>query len=189
MKVYTGGGDRGKTSLFSGERVDKHHLRIESSGAVDELNSILGALINALPPQAAVEKQKELQRVQSNLLHLGARLATIPGSPLSSAIQEIRVTDSRFLETAIDSMQSDLPQLREFILPGGHAAAGWAHIARSVCRRAERRVVCLAGEDEKDSLEQLKGVIVFLNRLSDYLFVLARYCNAIAGVADVPWKK
>jgi cob(I)alamin adenosyltransferase len=189
MKVYTGGGDRGKTSLFSGERLAKHHRRIASYGAVDELNSVLGALVGALPPSADSAVADGLRRIQSDLFHLGARLATVPGSALGAAIREIRPSDHRFLEEAIDRMDAELAPLTSFVLPGGHPAAAWAHVARTVCRRAERKVVRLAVEDKSESLQGLEGIISYLNRLSDYLFTLARFCNHATATADIPWKK
>jgi cob(I)alamin adenosyltransferase len=187
MKIYTGGGDRGKTSLFSGERVIKDHRRIDAFGTVDELNSTIGALAGALPADTASDRTQELRRIQSDLFHIGARLATVPDSAMAAAIRDLGSVDSRFLEKAIDRMDAELPPLRSFILPGGHPAAGWAHVARTVCRRAERKVVRLAVEDDAESLDRLEGIVVFLNRLSDYLFVLARYCNRIAGQAEVAW--
>ena len=118
MKIYTGGGDRGKTSLFSGERVNKSDLRVEAYGDVDELASLLGAL--------------------------GAWLAVTPGSPASSELPSISQEHAKGLEAAIDRMEQELPALKDFILPGGHVSAAWAHVARAVCRRAERHVVRLS---------------------------------------------
>jgi cob(I)alamin adenosyltransferase len=189
MKIYTGGGDRGKTSLFSGERVNKSDLRVEAYGDVDELNSLLGALLAFLPSGEAT-LSGEIQRIQSDLLHVGAWLAVTPGSPASSELQSITQEHSKGLETAIDRLEQELPALKDFLLPGGHVSAAWAHVARAVCRRAERHVVrLLAGTDEEEASLQLRGVIMYLNRLSDYLFVLARYCNKIQGQPDTLWKK
>lgn len=188
-RIYTGTGDQGKTSLFSGERVPKSLERVEAYGDVDELNSVLGALAVALP-EGNSELAEEIQRIQSDLLHLGAWLATTPDSPSFASLREI--TDERIevLEAAIDRMDKELPILRSFILPGGHMSAAWAHVARTVCRRAERHVVRLFGDhSESFKPDHLKGVLVFLNRLSDYLFVLARYCNRIMGTPDNLWKK
>jgi cob(I)alamin adenosyltransferase len=189
MRVYTGGGDRGRTSLFSGERVVKNDRRLEASGALDEVNSIIGAVVSVLPPQTPDKTRRTLERIQGDLFHLGARLATLPGSPLASAIRRIRSEDSRYLEAAMDQMDAELPELRQFILPGGHPAAAWAHVARSASRRAERQTVRLAEENELESVELLEGEIVFLNRLSDYFFVLARWLNRLTGVADRTWRK
>ncbi|UCF01647.1 MAG: cob(I)yrinic acid a,c-diamide adenosyltransferase [Deltaproteobacteria bacterium] len=189
MKIYTGGGDRGKTSLFSGERVNKSDLRVEAYGDVDELNSLLGALVAFLPLGEAT-LSGEIQRIQSDLLHVGAWLAVTPGSPASSELQSITQEHSKGLEMAIDRLEQELPALKDFLLPGGHVSAAWAHVARAVCRRAERHVVrLLAGTDEDETSLQLRGVITYLNRLSDYLFVLARYCNKIQGQPDRLWRK
>jgi cob(I)alamin adenosyltransferase len=187
-RIYTGTGDRGRTSLFSGERVPKNFKRVEAYGDVDELNSILGILAGILPEDIS-ELGEEIQQIQSNLLHVGAWLATTPESPSSAALTEISDEQINRLEAAIDRMEEKLPTLRSFILPGGHISASWSHLARTVCRRAERHVVRLIAEAHDSNPESLRGVIVFLNRLSDYLFVLARYCNQMMGVPDTLWKK
>ena len=189
MKIYTGSGDRGKTSLFSGERVPKSHLRIDVCGDIDELNSVLGSLAATLP-EKRVETSDEIHRIQSCLLQIGAWLATTPGSPAGSDIVEITDVHVRFLEIAIDRMDENLPELKDFILPGGHISAAWAHIARAVCRRVERHVVRLLSATENDSAsDKNPNTLIFLNRLSDYLFTKARYLNQIEGVPDTPWKK
>jgi cob(I)alamin adenosyltransferase len=189
MKIYTGSGDRGKTSLFSGERVSKSDLRVEAYGDVDELNSILGGLVAALPSTQA-ELAEEIKEIQSVLLHIGARLAIKPGSPVSAELEEITAEHSKGLEGAIDRIDDSLPTLKDFILPGGHISAAWAHLARTVCRRAERHVVRLSTtETGVGDTEQLINVIVYLNSLSDYLFVVARLCNKIHGLPDTLWQK
>jgi len=189
MKIYTGSGDRGKTSLFSGERVSKSDQRVEAYGDVDELNSVLGGLVASLSSEAA-ELAHELQQIQSILLHLGSWLAVTPDSPASKELLEITEEHSKTLETAIDRMEKGLPDLKEFLLPGGHITAVWAHVARTVCRRAERHVVWLStSSPETEESHQLRVAIVYLNRLSDYLFVLARHCNKIHGLPDTLWKK
>ena len=189
MKIYTGGGDRGKTSLFSGERVNKSDLRVEAYGDVDELNSLLGALV-AFLPSGETTPLGEIQRIQSDLLHIGVWLAVTPGSPASSELPSITQEHAKGLEAAIDRLEEKLPALKDFLLPGGHVSAAWAHVARAVCRRAERHVVrLLAGNDEDGTSLQLRGVVTYLNRLSDYLFVLARYCNKVQGQPDTIWKK
>jgi cob(I)alamin adenosyltransferase len=189
MKIYTGSGDRGKTSLFSGERVSKSDLRVEAYGDVDELNSFMGGLVAALPPEEA-ELAEEIKQVQSVLLHIGARLAVTPGSPVSAELEEITEEHSKGLESAIDRMDESLSTLKDFVLPGGHISAAWAHVARAVCRRAERHVVRLSTtQTASDDSEQLRNVVVYLNRLSDYLFVVARLCNQIHGLPDSLWKK
>ena len=188
MKLYTGTGDRGKTNLFSGERVTKSHIRVETYGDVDELNSVLGALLAVLPKEYS-QLSKEIQCIQSNLFHIGAWLATIPDSPSISVLEEITANHSAPLETAMDRMQTELSDLHGFILPGGHITAAWAHVARTVCRRAERHFVALykqPGNNKADN--QCQHVLLYLNRLSDYLFVLARYCNNLFGEPDTLWK-
>jgi cob(I)alamin adenosyltransferase len=189
MKIYTGGGDRGKTSLFSGERVRKDHSRIQAYGDADELNSILGALIAALP-----EKQQdiinELQCIQSDIFHLSSWLATTPGSPAENALEGFRVEKITFLENAIDRIEKNLPVLKNFILPGGHPIAAWTHIARAVCRRTERHVLQVMEESDTFGTEHVTGnLLIYLNRLSDYLFMLARYLNQTTGVPEIPWNK
>jgi cob(I)alamin adenosyltransferase len=188
MKVYTGAGDKGMTGLFSGERVPKSHLRVEANGALDELNSFLGALAAALSEDhpALVD---EIQGVQSQLLQMGAWLATTPDSSSADHLEEITTEPIRALELAIGTMEKELPALKGFILPGGNMTAAWAHVARTVCRRAERRVVrLLDGSEGGKSGGQLLNITAYLNRLSDYLFVLARYCNRLAQVPDYLWK-
>ena len=186
MKIYTGTGDQGKTSLFSGERVSKGNERIDAYGDVDELNSTLGALA-ATAPDKDPEIQKEIERIQSTLFQIGAWLATSSESPSMEVLNPIPESEWKGLESAIDRMDSKLTKLGGFILPGGHISAAWAHVARTVCRRAERKVVVLSDATKKPDI--LHPILVYLNRLSDYLFVLARYCNFLMGVADVPWKK
>ena len=189
MKVYTGGGDRGKTSLFSGERVTKSNDRIEAFGDVDELNAVLGMLGAVLSANSS-DITAKIQRVQSDLFHIGAWLATTPGSPDAQALAEITENKVQFLESAIDRMEEELHPLKGFILPGGHLASAVAHVSRTVCRRAERRVVHLLNKiDDSQLPESIQALYVYLNRLSDYLFVLARYCNHINGMQDIPWGK
>ena len=186
MKIYTGTGDQGKTSLFSGERISKGDDRIAAYGDVDELNSTLGALAAASPDRAA-EIRTEIEQIQSTLFQVGAWLATDLESPSKDVLDDMSETEWKALEAAIDRMEKDLPPLRGFILPGGHTAAAWAHVARTICRRAERKVVALS--DNTGAPDALQPVLVYLNRLSDYLFVLARYCNFLMGITDIPWKK
>lgn len=185
MKIYTGGGDRGRTSLFSGERIDKSDRRIAAYGAVDELGAILGLLAAALPPGAETEADR-LREVHGDLFDVGAWLATTPASPRVEMLAPVGTDRCRCLEEAIDAMEAQLPPLAGFILPGGSAAAGWAHLARTVCRRAERHVVGLARREAEGG--RLDGVLAYLNRLSDYLFVLARHCNRLQGVSDQLWR-
>jgi len=189
MKIYTGSGDQGKTSLFSGERIPKSSDRVEAYGDVDELNSVLGMLAGALPKEEGLLLE-EIERIQSVLLDVGAWLATERESPSLKIIREVSETDIHFLEQAIDRLSDQMPLLRNFIVPGGHFNAGLAHMARTVCRRAERHVVALSLNVRigKPPLV-LKGAIAFLNRLSDYLFVVARYCNWSRGIPEKVWLK
>ena len=177
------------TSLFSGERVKKSYERVEAYGDLDELNSVLGALAAALPGGSAA-MVKEIQNIQSDLFHLGAWLATTPDSPSLSKIEKISPAKIKHLESAIDRLQGRLPPLQVFILPGGHLSAAMAHIARTVCRRTERHVVLLRKEYiTAEVTKQFEAVLSYLNRLSDYLFVLARFCNQMREVNDIPWRK
>jgi len=189
MKIYTGTGDRGKTSLFSGERVLKSDRRIEAYGDVDELNSVLGALIAALTPEAQ-HIAEALKQTQSDLFQLCAILAVSPDSPALDALEKISASRITRLEQAIDEIEAKLPVLSGFILPGGHSTAAWAHTCRAVCRRAERHVIRIADEySQGDAAEQFQRAVVYLNRLSDYLFVLARYCNQLQGISDTLWRQ
>lgn len=188
MKIYTGTGDRGRTGLFSGERVLKCDDRIEAYGGVDELVSVVGA-VAATAPCERQDLRGELESIQSALLQIGAWLATTPGSAAAEHLPSIESGAVVELEAAIDRMDSELPALRGFLLPGGHVAAAWAHVGRTVCRRAERRVVRLGLKAEDTSIPaNLESVLMYLNRLSDYLFVLARYLNRISGNAEKHWK-
>lgn len=190
MKIYTKTGDQGKSSLFSGERMPKNHRRIAAYGEVDELNSVIGALIAALP-DSYEQLHEQLQTVQATLFQVGALLATSPGSAHAGSLVPITGGHTREVEAYIDTLQADLPPLKRFILPGGHMTAAWAHIARTVCRRCERGVVGLAGAMESEgqgSEGSVADILTYLNRLSDYFFVLARYCNRVSGIDDVPWQ-
>jgi len=189
MKIYTGSGDRGKTSLFSGERVPKDNARIEAYGDLDELNSAIGALIAHLPLECS-DLGQELQKIQSDLFAIGAWLATSPGAPAAAALPPLDPDGAAGLEACIDRLDAGLPPLAGFILPGGSPAAAWAHVCRTVCRRTERRVVSLsAGVMEAAAAEQASRAMVYLNRLSDYFFVLARHLNRIQGIGDRLWKR
>ncbi len=188
MKVYTGTGDGGKTSLFSGERIAKNNIRIEAYGTVDELNSLVGGISSTLPAGEAVEEVKaQLLQIQSDLFILGAWLATTPDSSTSSHLTPWTEEYSKRLETQIDKLQDELDELRSFILPGGHQSAAWAHVARTVCRRAERRIVAL-GEEGVSEGEMFTNIEKYINRLSDYFFVLARYCNHVSGTPEAVWQ-
>jgi cob(I)alamin adenosyltransferase len=187
MKVYTGGGDKGKTSLFSGERVPKHHIRIETYGDLDELNSVLGAVAAYLPADEQAIRD-DFKGIQSNLFLAGAWLATTPDSSAMSYLTALPESVAKDLEGRIDALSEVLPVLKEFILPGGQPVAAWSHVARTVCRRCERRLTELIEVSDVVSGE-LAAIQVYLNRLSDYLFVLARYLNQVLGTADITWKK
>lgn len=185
MKIYTKTGDKGSTSLFGGTRVPKHHLRIESYGTVDELNSYIG-LIRDQNIDSFV--RKTLSKIQSDLFTLGAMLATPPEKETLKSGKErlniYKITDDsiQFLEDEIDLMNKTLPQMTHFILPGGHQTVSFCHIARCVCRRAERLSVAL-NEDEPIN----SNVLMYLNRLSDYLFVLARKLTQDLKAEEIKW--
>ena len=186
MKIYTGTGDRGKTSLFSGERVSKSSLRIEAYGDLDELNSVMGAVAAALDP-GYTDLKKEIQSVQGMLLDAGAWMATTPDAVSTRFLNPFTEAPAKWLEDAIDRMNTSLPELKQFILPGGHLSASLAHMARTVCRRTERRTISLVESENADGGDTMAHILVFLNRLSDYLFVLARYCNHLSGREDLLW--
>ena len=181
-----GSGDRGMTSLLSGERVPKGHARVEACGDVDELSSVLGALAAALP-EGQPELRAEVQAIQAVLVRVGALLATSSDSPTKGMLREVPADRIQKLEDAVDRMEAELPPLQGFILPGGHPTAAWAHVARSVCRRAERRAAALASGGEPGGRQD--GVLPYLNRLSTYLYVLARFCNKLHDIPDAPYKE
>lgn len=178
MKIYTRTGDDGETALFGGGRVSKHHLRVAAYGAIDELNALLGV---ARAAGAGVETDAWLNTVQEQLFHLGSDLAT----PLDANVDWItRITPEQtgWLEHSIDRMTEELSPLRNFILPGGTPAGAQLQLARAVCRRAERQIVALA---ESERLNE--QVLIYVNRLSDWLFTIARFENQRAGVAESKW--
>ncbi|MDR3568583.1 MAG: cob(I)yrinic acid a,c-diamide adenosyltransferase [Syntrophobacteraceae bacterium] len=189
MKAYTGRGDLGITSLYSGERVAKTHPRVEACGDIDELNSVLGAVISTFPAEKS-DLKAEAEHIQSVLFVAGAFLSTTPDSQESGSVDSVAEAETEFLERAIDRMEGELPRLKEFVLPGGHFSAALAHIARTVCRRAERHVVALAPQPcEGKAYGELTSLIMFLNRLSSYLFVAARSLNRLHGVQEAQWKR
>lgn len=165
MKIYTKTGDKGQTSLIGGTRVPKHHLRIESYGTVDELNSYIGLIRDQ---QVSEHQQNLLKEIQDRLFTIGSALASDPEKS-KMKIPDLHQEDIELLEKEIDTMIADLPELRHFILPGGSNAVSFCHLARCVCRRAERICVHLSEDSFVD-----EKVMVYLNRLSDYLFVLSR---------------
>lgn len=179
MKIYTKTGDKGQTSLFGGTRVAKHHIRIAAYGTVDELNSYIGLIRDQ---EIAQESIKTLLEIQDRLFTMGSILAT------ESENNKVRVplltnSDITFLENEIDKMNAQLPEIKSFVLPGGHPTVSFCHIARCVCRRAERAVSQLSELEKVDEL-----VIIYLNRLSDYLFVLARKIAKDKGSKETSWK-
>lgn len=179
MKVYTKTGDKGQTALLGGSRVPKSDVRIEAYGTVDELNSYIGLLRD----QEVNENRKEiLKEIQDRLFTIGSDLATVPGKDKVKK-PDLEERDILLLEKGIDHMEEELPPLTAFILPGGHQSVSFAHIARTVCRRAERTVVKLHEEEYVSDL-----VIKYLNRLSDYLFVLGRKMAQELQVDEVTWQ-
>ena len=183
MKIYTRTGDLGETGLFGGGRVAKDHVRVEAYGAVDELSSFLGLAIRELEGDVAAR----LRVVQGDLLSIGASLATPAeeeGGRAGGHVPELPASRIAEMEEWMDAAEAELEPLREFILPGGTEAAARLHVARTVCRRAERRVVALAHLARVDP-----SVVQYLNRLSDLLFTLARLANRRAGVQDEKWQR
>lgn len=181
FKIYTKTGDKGQTSLIGGTRVPKHHIRIESYGTVDELNSYIGLIRD----QKVDEHSKNiLVEIQDRLFTIGSSLAS---DPLKSKmkIPDLKEEDITLLENEIDKMNEVLSEMRSFVLPGGHTTVSFCHIARCVCRRAERLTIHLAEmpEAEVDAL-----IIKYLNRLSDYLFVLSRKFSQDLHAEEIPWK-
>jgi len=179
MKIYTRTGDDGSTGLGGGSRVRKSDVRIECYGTVDELNAALGVA----GVVAGASLQRLLAAVQGELFVIGAQLSTPSGKPRPARMTPISPQIIARLESEIDIAEAALEPLHNFILPGGCEAAARLHVARTICRRAERLAVALATHEQVDPL-----VITYLNRLSDWLFVQARWSNHAAGVADVPWK-
>ncbi len=179
MKIYTKTGDRGETGLFGGPRVRKSDPRVEAYGEVDELNAAVGAA-RAVVEDPEIDRQ--LGKIQAELFCVGAELATPHGAKARSAIPPVEAAWASRLEEAMDAWDEELPALSKFVLPGGTRAAAALHLARTVCRRAERRVVLLAEAVELDPV-----VLVYLNRLSDFLFVAARVANHRARREEPLW--
>jgi cob(I)alamin adenosyltransferase len=185
MKVYTKTGDKGTTALFGGDRVAKHHIRIEAYGTLDELNSHIGLLRDQ---EIDGHSRQMLMRIQDRIFTAGAILATPPHKEkLKNGkdrldIPRISEADIELLETEIDAMEASLPPMTHFVLPGGHQTVSFCHIARCVCRRAERHAVRLHDIEAVDPL-----ILQYLNRLSDYLFVLARKLAAALKADEVKW--
>ena len=192
MKIYTGTGDEGQTGLANGSRVSKDHQRVELYGTSDELNSCMGLALSLLHAEVAQHSQsdayasveEQIHTLQSLLFELGAELAGFPteGSILSTDVSDI--------ESWIDGMNEHLPEMKHFILPGGRPSSAQFHVCRTVCRRLERLLVAANRNAREHGEEEILGQtgMIWINRLSDYLFVLARYCQKISGLEDIPWK-
>lgn len=179
MKVYTKTGDKGETSLFGGKRVKKYNLRIEAYGTSDELNSYIGLIRDQEIHQ---DYKLVLKEIQDRIFTLGSALAADPDKPKLKK-PDLLDSDIEFLENEIDKMDDELPEMRFFVLPGGHTTVSFCHIARCVCRRTERLVIELSEEAHVDEI-----IIQYLNRLSDYLFVLGRKLGQDLSAEEVPWK-
>lgn len=189
IKIYTKTGDLGKTSLIGGTKVPKSHIRIESYGTVDELNSYIGLLNDHIAQSikfapANQQPQITLKEIQDRLFTVGSSLAVDPEKEPKMKLPDLKEEDVELLEQEIDKMNEELKPMKSFILPGGHVAVSTAHIARCVCRRAERH--CVNMSEQELFIDPL--VIKYLNRLSDYLFVLARYIAHLTGVGEIEWK-
>jgi cob(I)alamin adenosyltransferase len=181
LKIYTKTGDKGTTSLIGGTKVSKSHIRIETYGTTDELNSWIGVVSDHT---VDVHTKTVLKEIQDRLFTIGSSLACDPEKEPKLKIPDLHDTDVAFLEKEIDRMNESLPPMRAFILPGGAPVVSFAHVARCVCRRAER--LCVAMQDEKMEVEAL--VLQYLNRLSDYLFILARYAGKLSNAEEIQWK-
>jgi cob(I)alamin adenosyltransferase len=181
LKIYTKTGDLGKTSLIGGTKVPKSHLRIETYGTVDELNSNIGLVSDLITDQHAKNILKE---IQDRLFTIGSSLACDPDKEPLMKMPDLKESDIVLLEQEIDAMNEVLPAMKFFVLPGGHVAISTTHVTRCVCRRAER--LCVNMQEHELFVDPL--VIKYLNRLSDYLFVLSRYIGHLLQVAEIPWK-
>lgn len=179
IKIYTKTGDNGTTSLLGGTKVLKSHLRIEAYGTVDELNSYVGLCRDLVTDDAS---KNVLREIQDRLFTIGASLACDPAKEPKMKIPDLKEEDVKLLENEIDRMNQFLPEMKNFILPGGHPTVSHLHIARCVCRRAERCCVRLAEANTEDDL-----IIKYLNRLSDYLFILARYTAHVLNANEIAW--
>ena len=179
MKIYTRTGDKGRTSLIGGHRVPKTHYRLEAYGTIDELNAHVGLLVSQLPSSSA--QLPVLQQVQNTLFVIGAQLATPSDVPTTAAVTPAMVSA---LEAAIDHIDAQLPPLRAFVLSGGCMSSAQCHVCRTVCRRAERRILALAAE-----VEVAADLLAYMNRLSDYLFVLSRKINLDVEKEEIFWEK
>lgn len=180
MKIYTKTGDKGQTSLIGGTRVSKSNTRIDAYGTVDELNSYIGLVRD----QAVNSSRRDLlKEIQDRLFTIGSQLATDPAKTGKKILPDLLDSDVALLEAEMDKMDIELPELRHFVLPGGHQAVSFCHLARTVCRRAERLVIAL---NDTEPVEDL--VVKYLNRLSDYLFVLSRKMAQELNAEEVKWE-
>jgi cob(I)alamin adenosyltransferase len=181
MKIYTKTGDKGNTSLIGGTKVPKSDIRIDTYGTVDELNSWIGLINDQLADE---EFRPVLKEIQDRLFTIGSSLATDADKEPKMKLPDLHAADIEFLEKKIDEMTAQLPTMKSFILPGGHVAVSSIHVTRCVCRRAERLAVGM----QQHELFVDQQVIQYLNRLSDYLFTLARYAGQKLGAEEIPWK-
>jgi cob(I)alamin adenosyltransferase len=181
FKIYTKTGDKGFTSLIGGTRVSKDNIRIESYGTIDELNSYIGMVSDSAADETVTEWLRE---IQDRLFTIGSVLATSQEKEVKMKLPDLHNEDVVALEKLIDKMNEDLPEMRSFILPGGNLASSTAHVARCVCRRAER--LCVHMQSQEEHVPEL--ILIYLNRLSDFLFVLARYIGHINGAQEIPWR-
>ncbi len=177
FKIYTKTGDQGETGLFGGLRLPKSHIRIDAYGTVDELNAFIGQLRDGIEEQALRDLLKE---IQDRLFVIGSNLASDPTKEM--AVPDILPSDITLLESQMDEMDKSLPALKNFILPGGHPSVSHAHLCRTICRRAERQVVALQQIDKVEPI-----LIQYLNRLSDYFFVLSRKLGHDLGIEEIAW--
>ena len=180
MKIYTKKGDKGKTQLLGGSMVDKNHIKLECYGAIDELNAFIG---NIYDQEISASHKENLLKIQNQLFNLGS-IISFDGKKDKIKLANITTQNIKMMEKAIDKMEEELPMLKAFILPSGHPSASKCHIARTVCRRAERNLVALSQEEQIDNL-----YIQYLNRLSDYLFVLARTILKDKNGQEIQWQK
>lgn len=181
IRIYTKTGDGGKTSLIGGTKVFKNHIRIESYGTVDELNSWIGVINDHI---ADAQSKTTLKEIQDRLFTIGSSLACDPDKESKLKIPDLHENDVVFLEKEIDRMNESLSEMKAFVLPGGAPVISFAHVARCVCRRAER--ICVSMQTEEMDIDQL--VIKYLNRLSDYLFMLSRYAGMLLKAEEIQWK-
>ncbi len=181
LKIYTKTGDQGKTSLIGGTKVPKSHIRIETYGTVDELNSYIGLVNDHISDEHSKQVLKE---IQDRLFTIGSSLACDPDKEPLMKMPDLKETDITLLEKEIDAMNEVLPPMKSFILPGGHIAVSTTHVARCICRRAER--CCVNMQEQELFVDPL--VIKYLNRLSDHLFVLSRYIGHLLNAPEIPWK-